>query len=81
MVSITLGTRYLARQRDFFGGDLYVALAAYNGGPGNAAIWKNLSGGDPDLFLEVIRIAETRTYIMQIAEFMHIYRRLYERTP
>lgn len=81
VVSITLGTRYLARQRDFFGGDLYVALAAYNGGPGNAAIWKNLSGGDPDLFLEVIRIAETRTYIMQIAEFMHIYRRLYERTP
>lgn len=81
VVSITLGTRYLARQRDFFGGDLYVALAAYNGGPGNAAIWKNLSGGDPDLFLEVIRIAETRTYIMQIAEFMHIYRRLYERAP
>jgi soluble lytic murein transglycosylase len=81
VVSITLGTRYLARQRDYFGGDLYAALAAYNGGPGNAAIWKTLSGNDPDLFLEVIRIAETRTYIMQVAEFMNIYRRLYGRSP
>ncbi len=81
VVSITLGARYLARQRDYFGGDLYAALAAYNGGPGNASIWKALSGGDPDLFLEVIRIAETRTYIMQVAEFMNIYRRLYERSP
>ncbi len=79
VVSITLGARYLARQRDYFDGDLYAALAAYNGGPGNAAVWKTLSGGDPDLFLEVIRIAETRTYIMQVAEFMNIYRRLYER--
>ena len=80
-VNLRLGARYLANQRDYFGGDLYPALAAYNAGPGNSAIWYNLSGSDPDLFLEIIRFSETRLYIRQIAEFMNIYRLLYERAP
>lgn len=81
MVSIRLGARYLARQRDYFGGDLYTMLAAYNGGPGNAEYWRQLAPGDPDLFLEVIRYDETRTYITQIAEFLNLYRRMYEIAP
>ncbi len=78
IVSIRLGTHYLARQASFFNGDLYAALAAYNGGPGNAYQWKALAGDDPDLFLEVVRAAETRTYITNITEFLQFYRRLYE---
>ncbi len=78
IVNVRLGVRYLARQRDYFNGDLYAALAAYNGGWGNAIEWKKIAGADPDLFLESVRFAETRNYIMNIAEFMHIYRRLYE---
>ena len=81
LVSIRLGARYLARQRDAFDGDLYAALAAYNGGPGNAAIWRDLSTGDPDLFLEIIRIKETRDYITQIYEFFNLYRLIYEKNP
>jgi soluble lytic murein transglycosylase len=50
-----------------------VGLAAYNGGPGNANIWHELAGSDPDLFLEIVRFDETRTYLMQIAEFMNLY--------
>jgi len=80
-VSVTFGADYLSDQRDYFDGDLYVALAAYNGGPGNAAIWKNLAGDDPDLFLEVIRFSETRAYIRGIYEIFSIYRNLYDRTP
>ncbi len=80
-VSIPFGARYLSRQRDYFGGSLYDALAAYNGGPGNTAIWDQLSNDDPDLFLEVIRADETRTYIMQIFEFFNIYRLIYEQKP
>lgn len=80
-VNLRLGARYLANQRDYFDGNLYAALAAYNAGPGNAAIWWQLAEGDPDLFLEIIRYDETRTYIRQIAEFMNIYRQLYERKP
>jgi soluble lytic murein transglycosylase len=81
LVSITLGADYLDRQRDYFEGDLFAALAAYNAGPGNAAVWKDFSGGDPDLFLEIIRFDETRQYIKGIYEIFSIYRRLYDRTP
>jgi len=58
-------------------GDLYAALAAYNGGPGNAMQWRQLSGEDPDLFLETVRFEETRNYIRNIYEIYVIYKRLY----
>jgi soluble lytic murein transglycosylase len=77
LVSARLGIRYLARQRDAFEGDLFAALAAYNGGPGNAKIWRDLSKKDPDLFIEVIRIKETRDYLLQIYEFTNLYRLIY----
>jgi soluble lytic murein transglycosylase len=79
LINIRLGAKYLANQRDYFGGDLYLALAAYNGGPGNAYTWAQLAEGDPDLFLEVIRFEETQRYIRSIAEIMNIYRLIYER--
>lgn len=80
-VSIILGADYLDSQRNYFGGDLYAALAAYNAGPGNAIIWRDLAGGDLDLFLEIIRFEETRNYIKGIYEVFSIYRRLYDRSP
>jgi soluble lytic murein transglycosylase len=89
LVSIELGSNYLNRQREFLGADdpagspvtLYASLAAYNGGPGNAAAWLKLAPDDPDLFLEVIRFDETRDYIRRIYEIFDIYRQLYDRTP
>ena len=76
-VSVLFGTHYLAKNRTSLNGDLYATLAAYNGGPGNAVAWKELSGDDPDLFLESIRFEETRNYIRNIYEIFIIYRRLY----
>lgn len=76
-VSVLFGTHYLAKNRALFNGDLYATLAAYNGGPGNALQWKELSGNDPDLFLESVRFEETRTYIRYIYEIYVVYRRLY----
>jgi soluble lytic murein transglycosylase len=81
LVNVRFGVDYLDRQRNYFKGDLYAALAAYNGGPGNAIRWNNLASGDQDLFLEVINFSETRTYIQRIYEIFTIYRRLYDRTP
>lgn len=76
-VSIMFGTHYLAKNRTLFNGDIYATLAAYNGGPGNSLAWKELSGDDPDLFLESVRFEETRNYIRNIYEIYVIYRRLY----
>ncbi len=77
MISIGLGASYLMDQRNRFDGDLFTTLAAYNAGPEAAAIWRDLSGPDPDLFLEVIRYQETRNYIRSIYEIFAMYRRLY----
>jgi soluble lytic murein transglycosylase len=76
-VSLKLGAYYLSSNRNILGGDTYAALAAYNAGPGNAAVWKELAGDDPDLLLEVIRFQETRDYIRFIYEIHTIYRKLY----
>jgi len=81
VVSVRLGAHYLAQQLDYLDGSLYAALAAYNGGPGNALAWFDLAGSDPDLFLEVVRIQQTRDYIMRIFEIYAFYRQFYDRTP
>jgi soluble lytic murein transglycosylase len=76
-VNTRFGTYYLARQRDRFDGDLMAALAAYNGGPSNAAAWLELASQDPDLFLEVIRLPQTHLYVRVIYEVFDIYQSLY----
>ncbi len=78
-VNLTLGTYYLDRMRTYLSGDTQAALAAYNAGPGNAETWLALSNGDPDLFLEVLRASETQDYLMQITEFLNIYKLVYAR--
>jgi len=80
IVSVKLGTAYLSFLRSYFDGDMYATLAGYNAGPGNAAFWMEEAGGDPDLFVEIIRFSETKTYIKNISEIFAIYRRIYTRT-
>ena len=76
-VSVRFGAYYLDKNRTLLGGNLYATLAAYNGGPGNAAIWNQLAGNDPDLLVEVIRFEETRNYIRNIYEIFGTYRVIY----
>jgi soluble lytic murein transglycosylase len=77
-VSLVFGATYLRRQRGLFEGDPFAMLAAYNGGPGNTLAWVDLApSNDPDLFLEVIRIEETRNYIRLINEIHSVYKWLY----
>jgi len=81
LINIRLGASYFAHQRNYFGDDIYKMLAAYNAGPGRETQeWINNANNDPDLFIEVIRYAETRTYVMNIASFINSYRFLYEKT-
>ena len=77
-LNVKFGAWYLARQLRDFDNSLFAALAAYNGGPGNAARWLELAGdGDEDLFVESISIAETRRYVEKVYEHYAMYRALY----
>ncbi len=78
-LNVKFGAWYLARQLKDFDNNLFVALAAYNGGPGNARRWLELAGdGDDDLFVESISNAETKLYVKKVYEYYAKYRELYE---
>ena len=53
------------------------ALAGYNGGPANSSRWLEASGGDPDLFVEVITRSEPQRYVRQIYRHYEVYVSLY----
>jgi soluble lytic murein transglycosylase len=78
-ISIRFGAFYLGHQLDMMEGSLPAALAAYNGGPGNATRW---AGGntvaDPDLFIESIDYNETRGYVKLVYGYYGAYQRLYK---
>lgn len=79
-VNLTLGSYHLRRlYSQTFSGNMQLALAAYNGGEGSVATWLNLAPYDPDLFQEIMRFSETQEYLMQITEFLNIYKLVYER--
>ena len=76
-VSVRFGAYYLSKQKRIFEGDVYAALAAYNGGAGNALRWQERSGADPDVFFSVISFDETKLYVRNIATNYALYRRIY----
>jgi soluble lytic murein transglycosylase len=81
LVSVDFGSYYLRSDQMYLGGDLYAALAAYNAGLGFAQSWQGLAAGDPDLFLEIVRLSETRDYIRGVYEIYTMYRSLYGTVP
>jgi soluble lytic murein transglycosylase len=76
-INVSLGTYFLAGNLKHNNGDQNAALASYNSTPNNTDYWQNLSGNDPDLFVEVIRIAQTSDYIRSIYELYNMYRIIY----
>ena len=78
-VSIRFGAYYLARQLEAFDGNMYAALAAYNGGPGNADRWGQDGGfADPDVFVSHIDLRETYNYVRLVMEHYAHYRAIYD---
>ena len=65
-LNVTLGTFYLGKLLDNFGGHVALASASYNAGPMAVARW--LEGGEQeaDLFVARIPFHETRTYVQRV---------------
>jgi soluble lytic murein transglycosylase len=76
-ISILFGATYLSEQLEAFDGGLAPALAAYNGGPGNASRWLKAAAEDEDLFLEEISFDQTRAYVKAVTENLVAYQALY----
>jgi soluble lytic murein transglycosylase len=76
-ISILFGAFYLKVQMDRFDNQLLVALAAYNGGPGNTLRWVEAGGDDLDLFVELLTATQSRLYLQRVYENYAVYERLY----
>jgi soluble lytic murein transglycosylase len=73
-LSLEFGAYYYGKTYKFLNKDFMMALAGYNGGPGNAAKWKHT---DPDLGVENVDFDETRTYVRRVYQHYWFYRSLY----
>ena len=79
--NLDLGQRYLRlllESEDARGlrGNLILAVAAYNGGPGNLSRWVSGMGlaDDPLIFMEKIPVRETREFVERVLANLWIYR-------
>lgn len=75
-----LGSTYLKAQLERFDGSLLLAAAAYNAGGGNARKWMRTFGDpradaiDPIVWVELIPVQETRTYVKRVLGNYLVYR-------
>jgi soluble lytic murein transglycosylase len=77
-LGLRFGAFYLANQLRSNDGNLYVALAGYNGGPANAERWAaDLGLDDQDLFVELIDFGETRAYVKLVYANYRSYQQIY----
>jgi soluble lytic murein transglycosylase len=77
-VNIQMGAYYLAQQKQKFFGNPYMALAAYNGGPGNVYRWyQQRKPDDVDEFIESIPFDETYHYVKKVMTSYWYYQLVY----
>jgi len=80
--ALRYGAYYLGEQLSWFDGHLLAALAAYNGGPGNAAYWLEVQPfGGADGFIHAVEFVETRLYLELVMENYAMYRYIYADAP
>ena len=83
--NLSLGQRYIAQLLDQYGGNLIQVPSAYNAGPMKLAGWINARAGKEDdalLFIESIRVSETRSYVKRLLMYHWMYsRRMGQMTP
>lgn len=78
-INVAIGSIYIRKIKDEFGG-LYEAVAAsYNAGEDNAARWLNRTRPrEPGLFAAEVGFAETKNYVFKVMNNYRVYRELYD---
>ena len=76
-INLRFGAYYLDWAWDYLDGNLVSALVGYNAGPGNAEAWRELSGPDDTIFVEILSFSEPRVYVQQVGANLYHYARLY----
>ncbi len=72
------GTKYLKENLERFGGDVSLALAAYNAGHGNVAKWLADEEKSRDgMKLDEIPFGETKSYVKRVQLAEKLYRIAY----
>jgi len=78
--NFTIGAAYLEQLSDRFDGNLLLAIAGYNAGPGNVDRWITDFGNpsepnvDADIWIENIPFRETRNYVKDVLARYNLYR-------
>jgi|TARA_R110002126_G_scaffold13118_1_gene55804 soluble lytic murein transglycosylase-like protein len=84
--NLEIGQKYIQQliSQSAVSNDLFSLAIAYNAGPGNLRKWKNQYPDidDPLLFVELIPVSETRSFVERVMRNLWIYRqRMNQDTP
>ncbi|MFP4161309.1 MAG: transglycosylase SLT domain-containing protein [Ectothiorhodospira sp.] len=72
-VNVSIGTYYLRRNLDRFGGHPMLSTAAYNAGAGRVDRWLPGEAMAADIWAELIPYAETRKYVRRVLAYRVLY--------
>ncbi|HSW26433.1 MAG TPA: transglycosylase SLT domain-containing protein, partial [Burkholderiaceae bacterium] len=72
-VNVKLGTSYLKRVLEDFGGSQAMAAAAYNAGPNRSRRWREGPTVEPAIWAENIPFNETRDYVRKVLSNAAVY--------
>jgi soluble lytic murein transglycosylase len=77
-VAIDLGGAYLAQLLRHFRGTPHIAIAAYDGGEAQAALWRTYCfSPEPEEYFTKIGFRETRLHLAHVLAAWSQYQRLY----
>ncbi len=78
-VNVEIGAKYLSGLIEKSNGQIHLALAGYNAGPGKVLAWtQRYPVTDPILFIDLIPYRETREYVASVLRNYYWYRRIHQ---
>jgi len=80
-INLAIGSRFFSHLHDYYKGNSFMAVGAYNAGAGNMNKWyKKFCPCPTDHLVEQVHIRETRGYIKRVLGTYQLYSTLYNET-